>query len=168
MYLLQEDSAMPNRLVDVANKNDRILHTFPIAVGGTDIAPADTVYEAKALSAAGHAQLVPDAELEDLNAKMHIDRRGPLASYGDDRHILTETKAGLDQVVRERAYLRWQQDGCPDGNAETYWHQAHVRKDRPTRTGTARATLRRSNLPVPIVISPTNPDFRQMGVAGDG
>jgi hypothetical protein len=116
---------MPNRLVDIANKNDRILHTFPIAVGGTDIAPADTVYEAKALSAAGHARLVPNAELEDLTAKMHVSRRGPLAPYGDDRHILAETKTGLDQIVRERAYLCWEQDGCPDGNAETHWHQAH-------------------------------------------
>jgi hypothetical protein len=68
---------------------------------------------------------VPDAELEDLTAKMHVSRRGPLASYGDDRHILTETKSGLDQVVRDRAYIHWQQDGCPEGNAETYWHQVH-------------------------------------------
>jgi hypothetical protein len=121
---------MPNRLVDVANKNDLILHTFPIAIRGSDAAPADTAYEAKALCAAGHAQLVPNTELEDLTAKMHVSRRGPLAPYGDDRHILTETKAGLDQVVREQAYLLWQQDGCPDGNAENYWHQAHDRRLR--------------------------------------
>ena len=46
---------MPNRLVDVANMNDRVLHVFPIAVGGADAALPDAVYEAKALSAAGHA-----------------------------------------------------------------------------------------------------------------
>ena len=35
-----------------------------------------------------------------------------------------ETKAGLDQVVRERAYLLWEQAGRPDGRADDFWHQA--------------------------------------------
>jgi Protein of unknown function (DUF2934) len=31
---------------------------------------------------------------------------------------------GLDQVVRERAYLLWEQAGRPDGRADDFWHQA--------------------------------------------
>jgi hypothetical protein len=38
--------------------------------------------------------------------------------------VLAETKAGLDQVVRERAYLLWEQAGRPDGRADYFWHQA--------------------------------------------
>ena len=38
--------------------------------------------------------------------------------------MLAETKAGLDQVVRECAYLLWEQAGRPDGSADDHWHQA--------------------------------------------
>jgi hypothetical protein len=38
--------------------------------------------------------------------------------------VLAETKAGLDQVVRERAYLLWEQAGRSDGRADDFWHQA--------------------------------------------
>jgi hypothetical protein len=55
--------------------------------------------------------LVPNEELESLNAKMHVSRGGQLTRYGDPHGVLAETKAGLDQVVRERAYLLWEQAG---------------------------------------------------------
>ena len=38
--------------------------------------------------------------------------------------MLAETKAGLDHVVRERAYLFWEQAGRPEGRAGDFWHQA--------------------------------------------
>jgi hypothetical protein len=38
--------------------------------------------------------------------------------------VLAETKEGLDQVVRERAYLLWEEAGCPEGRTEDFWHQA--------------------------------------------
>ncbi len=38
---------------------------------------------------------------------------------------LSETKQGLDQIVREHAYILWQQEGCPEGRADEYWHRAH-------------------------------------------
>ena len=50
--------------------------------------------------------------------------RRPTAPYGDPHGVLAETKAGLDQVVRERAYLLWEQAGRPDGRADDFWHQA--------------------------------------------
>ena len=33
-------------------------------------------------------------------------------------------KGGLDQVVRERAYLLWEQAGWRDDRADDFWHQA--------------------------------------------
>jgi Protein of unknown function (DUF2934) len=44
--------------------------------------------------------------------------------------MLSETNQGLDQVVRERAYLLWEMDGCPHGCAEEYWHLAHDQRLR--------------------------------------
>jgi hypothetical protein len=68
--------------------------------------------------------LVPNEELDNLNAKMHISRGGQLTPYGDPHGVVAETKPGLDQVVRERAYLLWEQAGRPDDRADEFWHQA--------------------------------------------
>ena len=76
------------------------------------------------MEAAANAKLVPNEELDSLNAKMHVSRSGQLTPYGDPHGVLAETKAGLDQVVRERAYLLWEQPGRPDGRADDFWHQA--------------------------------------------
>jgi DUF2934 family protein len=101
------------------------MHTFPITIGGSEIAPKDAEYEEKALEAGAYAQLVPDADLKGLSARMHVSRSGALEPYGDNRDVLSQTKQGLDQVVRERAYFVWEQEGCPDGRADEYWHCAH-------------------------------------------
>jgi hypothetical protein len=69
----------------------------------------------KALEAAGNAKLVPNGELESLDAKMHVSRSGQLTPFGDPHGVMAETKEGLDQVVRDRAYLLWEQAGSPDG-----------------------------------------------------
>ena len=91
---------------------------------------------------------------------MHVSRGGQLTPYGDPHGVLAETKAGLDQVVRERAYLLWEQAGRPEGRADDFWHQAQyqrffaltrcgsgraVRKARRTSTGIGRAPLRRAD-----------------------
>ena len=47
-----------------------------------------------------------------------------MAPYGDELEKTSETKLGLEQAVRERAYLLWEKDGCPEGRAEEYWHRA--------------------------------------------
>ena len=113
---------MPERLIDVERKGAEVLHTFPV----TASAPAtdEEAFKQKALEAAANAKLVPNDQLENLNAKMHVSRGGQLTPYGDPHGVLAETKAGLDQVVRERAYLLWEQAGRPDGSADDYWHQA--------------------------------------------
>ena len=108
--------------VDVEKQGANVLHTFPV----TTSAPAteEEPFKQKALEAAANAKLVPNEELESLNAKMHVSRGGQLTPYGDPHGVLAETKAGLDQVVRERAYLLWEQAGRPDGCADDFWHQA--------------------------------------------
>jgi hypothetical protein len=116
---------MTERLIDVLDGNNVVLHTYPISIETTDSLPDEMVYRTKALEAAAHAQLVPDADLKSLSTRMHVSRGGPLAPYGDNRSTLSETKQGLDQLVRERAYLLWEKDGCPDGRADDYWQQAH-------------------------------------------
>jgi hypothetical protein len=113
---------MPERLVDVERKGAEVLHTFPVKIGGP--AKDEDAFKEKALEAAANAKLVPNEQLEDLNAKMHVSRGGQLTPFGDPHGVLAETKAGLDQVVRERAYLLWEQAGRPDGSADDYWHQA--------------------------------------------
>lgn len=115
---------MTERLVDVLNSDQAVLHTYPITIG-SEVASDETDYQEKALKAAACAQLVPDAELKSLTTRMHVSRRGALAPYGDDRDTLSQTKQGLEQVVRQRAYLLWQQDGRQHGGAEEYWHRAH-------------------------------------------
>jgi hypothetical protein len=62
---------------------------------------------------------------------MHISRGGQMAPYGDDLAGGSETRASLEQTVRERAYLLWEQDGMPEGRADEYWHRAldqHLRE----------------------------------------
>jgi len=123
---------MAERLVEVSDGNETVLHTFPITVGASDSnsAHADAEYEGKALQAAAHAQLVPDGDLATLTAKMHVSRGGPLQPYGDDLDVLSQTKRGLQQAVRERAYLLWETDGCPAGQADEYWHRAREQQHR--------------------------------------
>ena len=112
---------MPERLVDVERHGVELLHTFPVTVSP----PAtEEAFKQKALEAAGHAKLVPNQELGSLDAKMHVSRGGQLTPYGDPLGVLAETKAGLDQVVRDRAYLLWEQAGRPEGAADEFWLRA--------------------------------------------
>jgi hypothetical protein len=122
---------MTERLVDVIDGSGAVLHTYPITLSESGNAPDDSEYEAKALEAAAHGRLVPDAELGALTARMHVSRGGQMAPYGDDLQKDSETKLGLDQAVRERAYFLWENDGRPDGRAQEYWYRAldqHLRE----------------------------------------
>jgi len=113
---------MTERLVDVMDARRLVIHTFPITIEGLEI--PDSRYERKALEAAAYEKLVPDAELHSLTARMHTSRRGPLEPFGDDRDVLAQTKTSLDQSIRDRAYLLWEQEGRPEGQADEYWHRA--------------------------------------------
>ncbi len=117
---------MPEKLVDVERRGAEVLHTFPVTISAS--ATDEEAFKQKALEAAANVKLVPNKELESLNAKMHVSRGGQLTPYGDSHGVLAETKAGLDQVVRERAYLLWEQAGRPDGCADDFWHQAQQQR----------------------------------------
>jgi Protein of unknown function (DUF2934) len=113
---------MAERLVDVEKRGSRLLHTFPVT---TSAPPTEEEpYKQKALEAAANAKLVPNEELDSLEARIHAGRGGQLTPFGDPHGVLAETKEGLDQVVRERAYLLWEQAGCPEGRGQDFWHQA--------------------------------------------
>ncbi len=113
---------MAEHLVDVMDSRKTVIHTFPITIEGLEI--SDAHYERKALEAAAYEKLVPDSELHSLTARMHISRRGPLEPFGDDRDVLAQTKMSLDQIVRDRAYLLWEEEGRAEGRADEYWHRA--------------------------------------------
>jgi hypothetical protein len=119
------------RLVDILDSSGTVIHTYPIKLGHPGDEVDDAAYEAKALEAAAQGRLVSDAELESLSARIHIGRGGQMAPYGDDVASSSETKSGLEQSVRERAYFLWEQGGRPVGRAEEYWHRAleqHLRE----------------------------------------
>ncbi len=115
---------MEERLVDILGTNGQVLHTYPVTLDDAGRVPVDAEFEAKALEAAAHGQLVPDAELAGLTARMHHSRGGRLQPVGDDISTTSETRLGLEQLVREQAYALWEAEGRPDGRAEEFWHRA--------------------------------------------
>lgn len=122
---------MTERLVDVLRGQEHILHTFPVTISDPKVASNDAAYQAKAVDAAALAHLVPNAQLNSLTSRMHVSRAGRLEPFGDNRPVTLQTQDGIDQAIRERAYLLWRQDGSPSGYAEEYWHCAreqHLRE----------------------------------------
>ncbi len=159
----RKEGFMPERLVDIERQGLELLHTFPVTVSP----PSDddeAFKQKKALEAAGHASWSERGTRENLNAKMHVSGGGQLTPYGDPLGVLAETKAGLDQFVRDRAYFLGEQAGRPEGRADDFWHQRSiiasanaltrcgseraVRKARRTSTGIGRAPLRRAEASV--------------------
>ena len=111
---------MPERLIDVKARGTT-LHTFPVTVSDNN---SDTgVFKRKALEAAAYAHLLPDQELEILTAEVHVSRSGHLEPSGDRLGVMAETRQGLEQFVREHAYLSWERADRPNGRADEFWHQ---------------------------------------------
>ncbi|MEO7206876.1 MAG: DUF2934 domain-containing protein [Steroidobacteraceae bacterium] len=115
---------MKERLVDVKMGERGVVHTFPITISDPLAETNEKAFTEKALEAAAHAKVLEDDELEGLSAQMHVSRSGPLEPDHDPLSVLAETKEGLDQFVRDRAYFLWEQAGRPDGAAEEFWHKA--------------------------------------------
>ena len=122
---------MTERLVDVLDENGQVIHTYPVTLSESDGEASVVAYEAKALEAAAHGQLVPDPQLSLLTARMHTSHGGRLQPYGDLVRSNSETKLGLEQAVRERAYALWEEEGRQDGRSDEYWRHAldqHLRE----------------------------------------
>ncbi len=109
---------MNERLVDVLDSRDRVLHIFPIPVQDQPDAQQEATCVQEALNAATHLHLVPEAEMGSLQARLHVSRGGQLTPFGDVLQIRTE------QRLRTRAYFLWQQEGFPENRADAHWHQA--------------------------------------------
>jgi hypothetical protein len=118
---MKGSSMASEKLIDVVKDEHNVLHTFPVEAPEPE---AEDKFHEKALSAATHAQLVPAEELGKLSTREHVSRGGPLRPFGDSRDIMTETKAALEQSVRERAYFLWEQAGRLEGSQDAFWHQA--------------------------------------------
>lgn len=114
---------MAERLVDIKS-GERVLHTFPVTPSERTSEPEDESAKKKALEAAANAKLVPNHELDTLSATLHVGRGGPLEPQPDVLGVLAETKEGLEQVVRQRAYLLWERAGCPADKSEEFWRDA--------------------------------------------
>lgn len=122
---------MAERLVDVVRGNGLVIHTYPITLDESGGGASDADFQAKALEAAAHGQLVPNDELASLTTRMHISRGGRMEPVDDDVSCLSETRVGLDQAVRERAHALWEEEGRPEGRADDHWHRAleqHLRE----------------------------------------
>jgi len=50
---------------------------------------------------------------------------------------LMETKMIDESTIRERAYVLWEKDACPEGAAEFYWHLAREQLEALVRPGLA-------------------------------
>lgn len=115
---------MKECLVDVLNARETVLHVFPIVVEDEDGSPKHVDPEHEALRLASDLHLVPEAEVESLHTRPHVSRGGPLTPYGDVLVTRCQMQERAEQRIRERAFLLWQQEGCPENRAEEYWHRA--------------------------------------------
>ncbi|HVF93002.1 MAG TPA: DUF2934 domain-containing protein [Sphingomonas sp.] len=119
---------MTERLVDVLGANGLVIHTYPVEL---DDAATEEDFRARALEAAAHGQLVPNTDLASLTTRMHISRGGRMEPVDDAISSMSETRRGLEQMVRERAYALWEEEGRPEGRADEHWHRAldqHLRE----------------------------------------
>ena len=121
---------MNERLVDVLDVRDKVLHVFPIAVEDGDGAAQDAECVREALRTAVHLHLVPEAEVGSLRGRIHVSRGGQLAPLGDALLVRQQAQERAEQRVRVRAYFLWKRDGFPKHPAEAYWYQAREIEDR--------------------------------------
>ena len=116
---------MSERLVDVLNERNTVLHVMPVPSDGKN----DADLEQEAVRIASEMELVPVPECEHLHGRIHVSRSGPLTPYADALIIKKEQHERLENRIRERAYFLWQQDGCPSGQQDAYWHRARELED---------------------------------------
>jgi len=113
---------MEERLVDILNENNNLLHVFPVQIEAHGAPLKDADYEQKALEAAAAAEIAPDPD--KLRAPLHVSRGGQLMPYGDALQTKHELSMRLEEQVRERAYFLWQEAGCPENNSDGFWQRA--------------------------------------------
>ena len=115
---------MKECLIDVLNANNIVLHVLPVAVKNPESPIRDAECVQEALKVASHLHLVPKDELESLQARLHVDRRGPLTPIGDVLQVRQQSQERAEQRIRTRAYFLWQREGFPKHRAHEHWFQA--------------------------------------------
>lgn len=115
---------MKNCLVDVLNDRGTVLHVFPIAVEDQNGIPKAVDSEQEALRLAASMQLASETEAEALHARPHVSRSGQLMPYSDVVETRRQQLERIERRIRERAYLLWQQEGCPENRADELWRRA--------------------------------------------
>jgi len=115
---------MKERLVDVLNDKNNVLHVFPVTVEKPDAPPTEGDLEQLALKAVVTSGIVPKSEAKKLRTRMHVSRGGQLAPVGDALQTKHEHNMRIEQRIRDRAYFLWQEAGCAENQADEYWHRA--------------------------------------------
>lgn len=90
---------MTERLVDVLNARETVLTVIPVALDDQDGDPKEAACLQEALKIAADLQLVPDAEVEGIHARMHVSRGGQLAPVADVLKIRQEAQERAEQGV---------------------------------------------------------------------
>lgn len=112
---------MEERLVDVLDGHNRLLHVFPIPATACQ-SEADCVEEA--VKEATHLKLVSDEDLPALHGRPHVSRGGRLAPVADVLQVRADAEKRRSEAVGVRAYFMWLEEGRPDGCAERHWLRA--------------------------------------------
>ena len=115
---------MAERLVDVLNDKNNLLHVFPVQIEADDAPRKEADFGQEAVKAAVEAEIVPPNEAPKLKARPHVSRGGPLMPYSDALQTKNEQRMRLEERIRERAYFLWQEAGYPENRAEDFWHRA--------------------------------------------
>lgn len=115
---------MEERLVDVLNDKNIVLHVFPVAVERQDTPPKGVDFEQEALKIAIAEKMVPETDSARLHARLHVSRGGPLTPFADALQTKREQTKRIEQRIRDRAYFLWQEAGCAENRADEDWYRA--------------------------------------------
>ncbi len=115
---------MKERLVDVLNERNTVLHVLPVPAEGRQGELDEGACVQQALHTAAQLRLVPEAETQRLHARIHVERGGQLAPVGDVLRVRMEAQRRAEEHIRARAYFLWERDGRPATDGEEYWFQA--------------------------------------------
>ena len=90
---------MTEHLVDVLNARETVLSVIPVALDGKDGDPKEADCLQEALKTAADLHLVPDTEVEGMQARMHVGRGGQLAPVADVLKIRQDAQERAEQGV---------------------------------------------------------------------
>lgn len=114
---------MPKKPIDAETNCDNSLHAKPVTLG--DAVAKDDAFMRKVRNEALDAN-PPFDNLGELVAEMNAGRNSALVRNGNAMEVMSGSgkEFTLEQVVRERAYLLWEQAGQPEGRSDEFWLEA--------------------------------------------